>query len=189
MGDHVQASILPHALCAPRGAREDAGRGTGISGDPLRGTRFPICPAASTRRRSRWGGAHPCPRLADRKNLPARGPVGHASKTEAAKQAWVLVVPKRRPQLYAPPRLERQDGSPKRCGRPAPVPRGRTSAWTLPLTRRTGRSRRRGSAFRAGLSAGRGPCGRGPRRPAAATGIPCASRPPLSARDGPVRAV
>src|SRR5207247_403980 len=102
VGDHVQASIL-RAPCALRGAHGKIGRGTGISGDPLRGTRVPICPAASTRRRSTWDGAHPCPRLADRTNLPAPASVDHASKTEVAKQPWMLVVPKRRPQLYAPP--------------------------------------------------------------------------------------
>src|SRR5438094_512031 len=56
------------------------------------------------------------------------------------------------------------------------------------FTRRRGRSRPRGSAFRAGLSARRGPCSRERRRPALPTGTPCASRPRRSRRAGSARA-
>src|SRR5437867_1523465 len=56
------------------------------------------------------------------------------------------------------------------------------------FTRRRGRSRPRGSAFRAGLSARRDPCSRERRRPALPTGTPCASRPRRSRRAGSARA-
>ena len=57
-GDDVQASILPHALWAPRGAREnvDVGPPFGRTGSCHSRS---SSPAASTRRRSRWDGSQP----------------------------------------------------------------------------------------------------------------------------------
>jgi len=127
VGDHVQPSILPRARCARGAHGKDDGRGTGISGGPPPGHARSICPAASTRRRSR---RYACPSgwPADRKTCPRRRRLVTLARQKLRSRRGYSLFRRERPQLYAPPRLGTsrwfpEDG--RLRGRPRPAAESR----------------------------------------------------------------
>ena len=115
VGDHVQPSILPRARCARGAHGKDDGRGTGISGGPPPGHARSICPAASTRRRSR---RYACPSgwPADRKTCPRRRRLVTLARQKLRSRRGYSLF-RRESCSYMPRRgWERQDGSPKTAG-------------------------------------------------------------------------